>query len=491
MPSWQEKHLIASFSSRLLTLMVNSVLIICISSWISLLSAFSFHKPYQNRKVFSTLSNAEEKNENICVVGGGFGGLYAALGLRSNLKPGTNIYLIDPKERFVFLPLLYELAMGSASETEVAPRYSDILKGTEIKFIRGTVEDIDFVNKKCFIKETFEGNKALDRSLTFDQLVLSVGNQPRLSMIPGAENYAIPFYSLSDCIRLKKTLEQLKCNRVDGEYIRVIVIGAGYSGVELAANVAEYFGPEQVVVHVLDRGAQLLPSGSRQSRLTSERAFTENCVKVSHNSRVQNITEKGVNVIDDTGMPYLLEADLVLCTVGSEPSALIQKLSSLPKTEDGRVKVRDTLQVVGLDDVFCLGDNAAVVSPPTSENPTEKRHSFPATAQVALQQAQCVAHNVALRHHKQDNKKQFRKFSFFSLGEMLSLGTYRASISSLGGLVHLSGPLAAVCRRAVYAIRMPTAEQSLAALITASSTTAAKIWSDIFSKNSNSASCRD
>ena len=125
-------------------------------------------------------TNVEVKSK-ICIIGGGFGGLYTALKL-SELTNGSDdieITLIDPKDKFVFLPLLYELAMGAASVVEVSPRYETLLKGSKVKFIQSAVSEINL--RKNEIKLFDSGSDPIK----YDQVVISVGAQPRLDLVNG------------------------------------------------------------------------------------------------------------------------------------------------------------------------------------------------------------------------------------------------------------------------------------------------------------------
>jgi len=127
----------------------------------------------------------------VVIVGGGFGGLYTALKL-SKSSPGTRVTLVDPKDKFVFLPLLYELAVGSASIVEVAPRYEDLLRGTGIRFVQGSVTAVDATEQTVSV-QPIAGKADSTENLAFEQLVLACGAQPNLAVVPGASQHAIPF----------------------------------------------------------------------------------------------------------------------------------------------------------------------------------------------------------------------------------------------------------------------------------------------------------
>jgi NADH dehydrogenase len=160
----------------------------------------------------------ESDNPKIVIVGGGFGGLYTALGISKRIDSNVDVYLVDPKERFVFSPLLYELAVGSASAFEVSSKYSDLLRNTKVKFIKGFVKDIKFTDKICEISEN-----GIYKEIKFDQVVISVGIQPRLDLIPGSKENSLPFYRLEDAIALKSKLKDFETS-IKG-FVRVSVVG--------------------------------------------------------------------------------------------------------------------------------------------------------------------------------------------------------------------------------------------------------------------------
>ena len=173
--------------------------------------------------------------KNICIVGGGFGGLYTALRLNelpweNNEKP--KITLIDKSDRFLFSPLLYELVTEELQTWEIAPPFEEILASTGILFHQGCVTNIDIERKEV----TVDGQTKLQ----CDRLILSTGGTTPLDIAPGAKEYAIPFRSLDDAYRLKEQLRLLI--ESDRDKIRVAVVGGGYSGVELACKIGDLLG---------------------------------------------------------------------------------------------------------------------------------------------------------------------------------------------------------------------------------------------------------
>eukprot|EP01031_Cornospumella_fuschlensis_P027322 gene27322-33007_t len=412
-------------------------------------------------------SSLEGKTKNICIVGGGFGGLYAALKLSKKIDGNTKIYLIDPKDRFVFLPLLYEITTGTASPVEVAPLYRDLLEGSNVEFLQGKVSNIDFSSRTCSIQPVIS---SCPNTINYDYLVLSVGNQPRLELVPGAKEHSMAFYSIDDANKLRLRLRELK--RQKKGFIRISILGGGYSGVELATNVAQELGKDRAMVTLIDRNNKIMKTSSEYNRFQAERVIYAQGVDCRYNTTIKEIRADGLALIDEVGSEYFFPSDLVLFTAGTVQSELIKQLD-LPKDRNGRIQVNSRLQVQNHEDsVFAIGDCCSIVDAP---------QPLPATAQVALQQSSTLAKNLYVSLVGKE-QKFMEEFKYISLGEMLSLGDADATITTLGGLLGLKGPLAALGRRAIYAVRMPTPKQTVKALITASAVTTGKLLSSVFGR---------
>lgn len=399
------------------------------------------------------MSNENSPHNRVCIIGGGFGGLYTAL--KADAEGTMDVTLVDGKDKFVFLPLLYELAVESATVLEVAPQYDSLLKDSKITFVQSFVNKIDFEKKTISIDDNA-------RCLPYDQLVIAVGVKPRVDTIPGASEHALPFYTVDDAYSLKLRLRALKAS--DKGIIRVAVIGGGYSGVEVATNIAQSIGKNRVVVSIIDRNSVVMHTSPDYNRITAEKSLLSYGVSINCNTSVAEVTATHVKLLPKDGEAFDMPADLVICTAGVQQSPLV---SALPIQKDafGRLLTSATLQSTSHPDVFALGDCASI-----------QNYKLPSTAQVAMQQASIVATNLAIRASEalstnatvstvKNSTTRLQKFRFVPLGEMLTLGRTDAAITSLGGLVKLQGLPAAVARRLVYAARMPTISQSVTAAL--------------------------
>ena len=377
------------------------------------------------------------KKLRICIVGGGFGGLYTALRLselpwEEEEKP--EITLIDKSDRFLFSPLLYELVTEEMQSWEIAPPFAELLSNTGVLFHQGSVTDIDIEAKQVTLEDA--------RIISYDKLVLATGGKTPVDLVPGAKEYALPFRSLNDAYRLQEELRLLE--EANPEKIRIAVVGGGYSGVELACKLADRLG-EKGRIRIIDRGTEILKDSSEFNRETAVKALKKNQIWQDLETEVERVESDSISLIYK-GQTDTIPVDLVLWTVGNQVSELINKLS-LPQNNQGLLEIEPTLLVKGRNDIFALGDAA--------HNYDSDGNPLPATAQVAFQQSDYCAWNIwALA-----TNRPLLSFRYQPLGEMMTLGTDNATINGLG--LKLDGSMAYIARRLIYLYRLPTLKHQL------------------------------
>lgn len=373
----------------------------------------------------------------ICILGGGFGGLYTALRLdqlagAAAVKP--QITLVDQNDRFVFLPLLYELITHELETWEIAPPFEELLANTGVQFIQGKVERIDLDQHQVRL----EG----DRALGYDRLVLALGGETRLDIVPGAAEHAIPFRSVADAYRLEAQLRQLEAS--DRDKIRLAIAGGGYSGVELACKLAERLG-DRGRIRIIEMTDQILRNSPEFNREAARKALQAANVWVDLETRIEAVRGDALDLKYKEQIDTI-PVDLTLWTVGTTVAPVVAALP-LAKGDRQQLCVETTLQVRDRPELFALGDLASGVD--------ADGQTVPPTAQAAFQQADYVGWNVWASL----NQRPLLPFRYQNLGEMMSLGTDRATLAGLG--LTLDGPLAHVARRLVYLYRMPTLEHQL------------------------------
>ncbi|KAM3571140.1 hypothetical protein VYU27_006817 [Nannochloropsis oceanica] len=490
------------------------------------------------RVVMSGSSSSSNSRPHVVVGGAGFGGLYSALRLAelsrtSHGPPSIDITLVDRHDRFVFLPLLYELAVGDAGLEEVAPSFKALLASTGIRFVQGEIENVDIKGKTVMLmaaaevdEEGMEGGKersvstdaAIEdveqqqeaviapRTLSYDKLVLALGSEPILpppSSSSDQLHQVMPFYRLEDAQALRERLSLLNLDTTfsspppssssssSPSLFRVVIVGGGYSGVELAANLAARLGRDRGKVTLIDRGYQILGGSPAQVRANAGKKLEEEGVEVMLGVDVLKVSKERVVVKDRArasaagaraanGMEggegegkeegedeatIILAADLVVWTAGAKVSRVIQSIEGLDKDARGKIITDQGLRAGGSNgDIYVLGDSAAVRGyrgggPAGSEGEGEK--VLPSTAQVAFQESEVVAWNVW--SSVTPSAPGPLVFQYTPLGEMLTLGPLDGAISSLQGMINLEGPTASLARRLVYVMRMPTGPQRLKA----------------------------
>mmetsp|Transcript_5062 Transcript_5062/g.10269 ORF Transcript_5062/g.10269 Transcript_5062/m.10269 type:complete len:463 (-) Transcript_5062:288-1676(-) len=381
----------------------------------------------------------------ICVIGAGFGGFYTALSLlESRLPPLSrpDITLLDRNNRFVFLPMLYETLNGDVDEWEIAPKVEDLLDlpRRHVRFQQAEVDGLDLSGKNVHVltRETSTG-VIRQQSIPYDKLVIALGSVPILDLVPGAMEHAFPFATLDHAKRLKNELDRIKRSRTRG--ISVVVVGGGYSGVEVACAVAEKLS-SQAKVTILSRG-QVLESSTPHNRETGIEALKKLDVDMREGLTVSRVESQAVECFTIQGNAHeKISANLIVWTAGIAQNPLLSKLG-LPLLDNGRLKVTDSLQVVDYPDIYALGDCAGYKD--------NRGFEAASTAQQAMQQANAVSNSL----QAEILGGRPRPYRYQHLGEMLVLGRSNASVDGLGG-VRLQGIEALVARRAAYLARMPT-----------------------------------
>ena len=417
----------------------------------------------------------------VVVLGGGFGGLYTALkldalaGWKDDAPP--RVTLVDRADRFVFKPMLYELVNETMKDWEVCPEFEDLLRPTDVRFRNAAVVDVR-PNEA-----SHEGGVVVlaDASeLEYDYLVIGVGAATDGGAVPGAAERAVPLASLEDARTLAGALRDMETKRANDEndglgYVpRVAVVGGGYSGCELAGVVAERLkknGARAEVDLFASDASGVLPSAPRGQQASAAARLERLGVNVVAGARATAVrgvvgeaeaeaeaeASRGSSSFDTNTEPAtraalawrgadgderLASYDAVCWTVGQKtqcpPSWPFQRCDT-----SGKIVVDSNLRVKGYEDVFAVGDVAAV---------SAEGAPLPSTAQVAFQQADYVAWNVWAAVAE----RPLLPFKYQHIGDMMTTGAADAAVALPVGDVTVDGVAGAALRRAAYLYRMPT-----------------------------------
>ena len=388
-----------------------------------------------------------EERARILVVGGGFGGLFTALGLAG----AGEVTLVSNEDHFLHTPLLYEYLSGEVEAWHIAPTYRELL-GDDVRFVQGAVTEVDFGRREVSVAGRV-------RRLGYDYLVLAPGGVTNFWGVEGAEAHALPFRKIRHADDLRRrmveALDRIPPEAAPQDARRAatfVVVGAGASGVELSTKMSDLLrdafrrrglrGEPRVVV--VEMGQRAVPGMDEEVRAVVEKVMDEKRVELFSETRVVEVARRGV-VLEHAGERQTIEAEAVVWTAGVRVNPLVERLE-VEKTKNGLIAVGPTLQVRGRPEVFALGDIAYLpnVLP-----------SLAGTAQLAFQQAKVVAGNVqALIDGGVPSAGHFEE-----LGEAVSLGTDDAAVLTAGRVV--GGQIARQARFALYTTRLPTWQHRL------------------------------
>jgi NADH dehydrogenase len=384
----------------------------------------------------------------VVVVGAGFAGYHAVRALRRKVRDGAEIVLINPTDYFLYLPLLPEVATGMVDPRRISVSLTATLPG--VRLVLGEVDGVDLDGHEVTWTDPDGGRGEIG----YDRLVLAVGSVNKLLPVPGIAEHAHGFRGIPEALYLRDHITrqmELAANATDPEERQArctfIVVGAGYTGTEVAAQGVSFTdvlakriaGLEGVRPRwmLLDTAPHVLPGLAKRLSTTADRVLRERGVEVRMK---ESVGEAGPGWVQLTGGDKVSTRTLVWC-VGVRPDPLVEAVGA--KTEKGRLVVTDDLKVPGCPDVFACGDAAAV---PDRTRPGEVTAM---TAQHAQRQGKLAGRNVAAslgfgkpgryRHH--------------DLGWVVELGGTDAAANPLH--IPLSGLPAAAVTRGYHLVSMP------------------------------------
>ena len=387
------------------------------------------------------------------ILGGGFTGLFTALHL-SHQQYTTPTILIDREWNFIFKPLLYEFLSGEMNIQFIRHRYDDLLHKSGIAFIRDEEQSIDLQKRQVSL--------ASGLHYTYSNLVLSLGSVAGYFGVKGARENALAFRTSEDAIalawKLRDCLQQATQTSEPQQkknLLTIAILGAGCTGVELAATLADllpdWYSPlggdiADIRIVVIQRGKQILKGDSDRLRQTAQEALQKRTISVDVmletsviEIRPNVVVLKRNNRIND--QIEELAAATIIWTTGIVINPLIDTLS-IPeggRDKQGRLKLTDTLQLIDFPEVFAGGDC------------TVMEHPLPATAQVAYQQGAAIAHNLQALSEGHSPIA----FEVGMRGTLMKLGL-SDGVAEIYDRYEVKGNLGHLIRQAAYLQLLPT-----------------------------------
>ena len=400
---------------------------------------------------------ASNPRRKIVIVGGGFGGVYAALELDKWLFrfPDVDVTIVNRDNFFLFTPMLHEVAASDLDITNIVNPVRKLVSNME--FFDGDVEKVDLESRTV----TVSHGDGHTHDLPYDHLVLAPGSVTNFFNLPGLEERAITMKSLGDAIALRnRMIQQLEeaeteCGAPDRDHLMTFVVaGGGFAGVETIAGMNDFVHqalkfyphiPKQKIRMILVHpGEVILPELSEKLGRYAQEKLVGRGVEIRSKTKVAAVTERGVKLSDGTE----IDAATIIWTAGTQPNPLMKTLPC--RLEKGKVCVDEFLQVPGFPGVWALGDCALV---PDILSRTGGFH--PPTAQHAIRQGKVLAQNI-LAELRGTPK---RPFSFRTIGQLASLGR-RTGVAQVFGF-HFSGFVAWWMWRTIYLMKLPRLEKRL------------------------------
>jgi NADH dehydrogenase len=364
------------------------------------------------------------------------------------------IVVLSADNHLVFTPMLPEVVGRTISPLHVVVAGRQLTRRT--KWLEARVSRIDREKHEAHYLRR-DGTAA---SLRYTQLVLACGAAANLAEIPGLASRGYALKTVMDAIVMGNDLIgnfETAATEPDEEMrqrlLTVVVIGGGFSGVEIAGHIADLmrairrFYPElkHETPHVvlLQKGKQLLPELHHESlsKFTLQK-LRQNGIKVRLETSAKKVDSVAVHLTSGEK----IETGMIVCTVGTETHPLIKDLG-LP-LEKRRLKTEPDMKVSGTANLWSLGDCALVA------NAFDGR-PIPATAQFAMQQARQLAENIKCVSQGATTKP----FNFRPRGMLASIG-HRNAVAVIYG-VKLSGFIAWFLWRGIYLAKLPTFSRKL------------------------------
>ncbi|SCL35584.1 NADH dehydrogenase [Micromonospora nigra] len=383
----------------------------------------------------------------VVIVGAGFAGYHAAKTLSRLARGRAEIVLLNSTDYFLYLPLLPEVSAGVVEPSRVSVPLTGTLDG--VRVVIGEADHVDLQNRWVGFTQP-EGDR---NRLAYDRLVLAVGSVNKLLPIPGVTEYAHGFRGLPEAlylhdhvIRQIELAEQAEDPAEQRARSTFVVVGAGYTGTEVAAH-GQLFTDQLTAQRprlkirprwmLLDVAPRVLPELDRRMSRTAHKVLDRRGVDVRMGTSVAVATADGVELTDGD---YVPTCTLVWC-VGVRPDPFVAELGL--RTEKGRLVVDEYLNVPGFPEVYACGDAAAV---PDLTRPGE---ICAMTAQHAQRQGKLVARNIAASY----GQGRRRPYKHHDLGWVVDLGGKDAAANPLK--VSLSGLPAKAVTRGYHLLAMP------------------------------------
>ncbi|MDP9052720.1 MAG: NAD(P)/FAD-dependent oxidoreductase [Acidobacteriota bacterium] len=370
----------------------------------------------------------------VVIVGGGFGGLYAAQSLK---REAVDVTLIDRRNFHLFQPLLYQVATGALSPGEIASPIRYVLNGQKnTRVLLGEVADVDPGAREVLLAD--------QSRVSYDTVIFATGSTHSYFGHPEWASLAPGLKTIEDATEIRSRV-LLAFERAEAEcdadarraWLTFVLVGAGATGVELVGAIAEIsrdtlkkdfrnINPAEAAIYLVEGADRLLPPWPPKLSAAAQKALEKLGVHSRTGTHVVGIDEHGVTLSSGNK----IASKTVLWTAGVAASPVGKLLSDrlgIPLDKVGRVPVQPDLSVPGHPEMLVIGDLAAFV---------QEGKQLPGVAPVAMQQGRYAARLIGDRIRNEKTKP----FRYFDKGSLATIGRNQA-VAQIGPL-EFSGILA-------------------------------------------------
>jgi NADH dehydrogenase len=396
----------------------------------------------------------------IVIVGGGAGGLELAtrLGRTLGKRGQANVTLVDANLTHIWKPLLHEVAAGSLNSSEDELNYVAQAKWNHFEFQLGRMTGLNRAERRISLAATLDERGEVlvpERELGYDSLVLAVGSNTNDFGTTGAAEHCLFLDTREQAERFHRQLlsHYLRAHaNQDGSagQISVAIVGAGATGVELAAELhhaarelAAYgldgIRPENMRITLIEAGPRVLPALPERIGKPVHQTLEKLGVTVLTDAAVSQVTADALH----TTQGQTITASLKVWAAGIRAPGFLKDLDGLESNRINQLQVRPTLQTTRDDNIFAFGDCAAC------PQPGSEGRNVPPRAQAAHQQASLLAKSLKLRIDGQP----LPEYRYRDYGSLISLSSFSAIgnlMGNLTGSVMLEGWLARVFYVSLY-----------------------------------------
>ena len=393
------------------------------------------------------------EKKKVLVLGGGFGGVFAAKSLEKLGRDKVDVELVNGNNYFVFQPLLPEVAASSIHSADAVVPLRQLLRRIQVR--QAEVMGIDFEKKSVIV---VQGARLVPIDLRYDELVIALGTGVDLDRFPGLPEHALTMKDLADAHRLRthvigclETADVTDEPEVKRQLLSFVVVGGGFSGVETIAEMRElvtralryYPNIEEgdIRMTLIEYADRILPTFPADLAAYATRRLRMSGIDVLTGIGTKSATGTAVELTNGTIIP----TSTIVATIGNGPHRLVATLGL--DLHWARIKTDRYMRVPGHEGVWALGDAALI---PLVEDPGENPADFATqTAQFAVREGQQLAANIIANL----DGKALKPFAYTSKGSLASLGMSKAVADVYG--VKLSGTIAWLLWRGFYLSFLP------------------------------------